>query len=84
MPSGNTARHHRLRRDVIDTDDKLTFRIGGRLRHIGMGRTPVIMFIDNLDVRIADAATGELLRELTINPDKDYQPTGKPKRPKKQ
>ena len=76
MPSGNTARHHRLRRDVIDTDDKLTFRIGGRLR--------VIMFIDNLDVRIADAATGELLRELTINPDKDYQPTGKPKRPKKQ
>jgi hypothetical protein len=24
-----------------------------------------------------DAATGELLRELTIDPTRDYQPTGK-------
>jgi hypothetical protein len=39
--------------------------------------TPVILLIHNLDVRIIDAATGELLRELTIDPDRDYQPTGK-------
>jgi hypothetical protein len=28
-------------------------------------------------VTIIDAATGEVLRELTIDPTKDYQPTGK-------
>jgi hypothetical protein len=28
-----------------------------------------------------DALTGELLRELTLNPDVDYQPTSAPKGP---
>lgn len=31
-------------------------------------------------MRVVDAATGELLRELTLDPTKDYQPTGKPRR----
>lgn len=31
----------------------------------------------NVDVHIIDATTGELLRELTIDPTRDYQPTGK-------
>lgn len=82
-PSKKADHQHRVRRDIIDNDGKLTVRIAGRLHHIGMGRTlartPIIMLIDNLHIRIADAATGELLRELTINPDKDYQPTGKPR-----
>lgn len=34
----------------------------------------VILLIQDLDVRIVNAVTGELLRELTINTDKDYQP----------
>ena len=50
----------------------------GRLRHIGIGRTHngthVILFVQDLDVRIVHAATGELLRELIIDPSKDYQP----------
>ena len=32
-----------------------------------------------LPVRIVNAATGELLRELTLDPARNYQPTGKPK-----
>jgi hypothetical protein len=32
------------------------------------------MLIHDLDVRIIHAATGELLRELTLDPTKDYQP----------
>ncbi len=32
----------------------------------------------DLDIRIIDAATGELLRQLTLNPDRNYQPTGRP------
>ena len=80
--SSATGEHHdRVRRDRIDTDGKLTLRINGRLHHIGMGRTlartPVLILVHDLHVRVIDAATGELLRELTINPDRDYQPTGK-------
>ena len=44
----------------------------GRLRHIGVGRTYagtyVILLIQDLHVRVVNAATGELLRELTIDP----------------
>jgi hypothetical protein len=32
-------------------------------------------------VRVVDAATGELLRELTLDPTRDYQPTGRPPGP---
>ncbi|MGV0750942.1 DDE-type integrase/transposase/recombinase, partial [Mycolicibacter minnesotensis] len=73
--------HHRLRHDRIDKHGKLTLRVNGKLHHIGMGRTlartPVTLLISDLDVRILDATTGELLRELTIDPTRDYQPTGK-------
>jgi hypothetical protein len=73
--------HHRVRHDRIDTDGKLTLRVNGRLHHIGIGRThartPVTLLIHNLHVRVIHAATGELLRELTIDPNRNYQPTGK-------
>ena len=86
-PSGpaGTDSHDRVRHDKIDTDGKLTLRVNGRLHHIGMGRTlartPVIMLIHDLEVRIVHAATGELLRELTIDPSRDYQPSGKSRYP---
>ncbi|HYJ55034.1 MAG TPA: IS481 family transposase [Mycobacterium sp.] len=70
--------HHRLRHDKVDQSGTVTLRVAGRLRHIGIGRphagTHIILLIQDLDVRVVHAATGELLRELTINPDKDYQP----------
>ena len=57
----------------------------GRLRHIGVGRTyartDVILLVHDLHVRIVDAATGELLRDLIIDPRRDCQPTGQPPRP---
>jgi len=34
-----------------------------------------------LNIRIINAATGELLRELTLDPDRNYQPTGQPPGP---
>ena len=55
----------------------VTLRVHGRLRHIGVGRptrTHVILLTQDLHVRVVHAITGELLRELTINPDRDYQP----------
>jgi hypothetical protein len=36
------------------------------------------MLIHDYDVRIIDAATGELIRHLTIDPTRDYQPRGAP------
>jgi len=40
-----------------------------------------ILLVQDLDVRIVNAITGELFRELIIDPTKDYQPTGAPKGP---
>ena len=37
-----------------------------------------MLAIHDLHVRVINAATGELLRELVLNPDRDYQPTGRP------
>ena len=77
--------HDRVRADRVDADGKLTLRVGGRLHHIGIGRTHartrVLMLVCDLHVRVINAATGELLRELTIDPARNYQPTGRPPGP---
>jgi transposase InsO family protein len=70
----------RVRRDVVDSDGKLTLRHNGRLHHIGVGRThartPILMLINDLDIRIIQAHTGELIRDLILNPAIHYQPQG--------
>jgi hypothetical protein len=78
-PSRDTETHNRIRHDRIDKSGTVTLRIAGQLlRHIGVGRTHarthIILLIQDLHVRIANAITGELLRELTIGPNRDYQP----------
>jgi transposase InsO family protein len=79
--------HDRIRRDRVDATGVVTLRHHGRLHHIGVGRThartPIIMIIQDLDIRVVDAATGQLLRELTLDPTRDYQPTGRPPGPPK-
>lgn len=81
----NTDTHDRVRHDKISKAGTVTLRVAGQLRHIGIGRTYagtyVILLVQDLDVRVVHAATGELLRELTIDPRKDYQPTGRPPGP---
>jgi transposase InsO family protein len=70
----------RVRRDVVDSDGKLTLRHNGRLHHIGVGRThartPILMLINGLDIRIIHATTGEIIRQLILNPAVDYQAQG--------
>jgi len=86
-PSASRAQdtHDRVRRDKIDNGGVVTLRVNGRLHHIGIGRTHarthVILLIQDLHVRVVHATTGELLRELTIDPRHDYQPTGRPPGP---
>lgn len=78
-PAGSTiGEHNRIRRDTVDSNGKLTLRHNGRLHHIGIGRalarTPILMLVQDLDIHIINAATGEIIRELTLDPTKDYQP----------
>jgi transposase InsO family protein len=77
--------HDRVRHDRVDKAGKITLRHQGRLYSIGIGRTHtrtrVIVLVQDLHVRVADAATGELLRELVIDPTKRYQGTGQPPGP---
>ena len=79
--------HNRVRHDKISKTGTVTLRIAGRLRHIGIGRTHagtyVILLVHDLNVRVVHAATGELLRQLTIDPRRDYQPIQRPTTPRK-
>nr|MBA2558300.1 transposase [Propionibacteriales bacterium] len=72
----------RVRRDRIDKNGKVTLRHRTRLHHIGVGHahkgTRVLLLVDGLDVRVI-SLDGELLRHLTLDPTRDYQPTGKPR-----
>jgi transposase InsO family protein len=82
-PSGES--HDRVRLDRLDDTGKVTLRVEGRLRHIGVGRIyagiRVLVLVHDLEVRVVDAATGELLRELIVDTSRGYQPTGAPKGP---
>ena len=82
-PGDRTAdTHDRVRTDRIDRTGLVTLRHNGRLYHIGTGRphagTRVLLLVQDLHIRVINADTGELIRELILNPDKTYQPTGRP------
>ncbi len=87
-PATHTDPHHRVRTDTVDQFGKLTLRHAGRLHHIGIGRTHagthILALVHDLDIRIINAATGELIRQLTLDPTRDYQPrhapTGRPRK----
>jgi transposase InsO family protein len=81
-PTGMQPTHERVRRDRIDDSGVVTLRHHGRLHHIGIGRTHarthVLLLVQDLNVRVIAAATGELLRDLTLDPTRDYQPQNWP------
>ena len=80
-PDTTTTPQHRVRHDRVN-EGAVTLRINGQLHHIGLGRplngTRIILLIHDLDVRVIHATTGELLRQLTINPNRRYHGTGRP------
>lgn len=79
--------HYRVRRDKTDAIGVVTLRYDSQLRHIGLGREHarkrILMLLADRYARVVDAETGELLRELTIDPAKNYQPLGRPPGPPK-
>jgi Integrase core domain len=67
----------RVRRDRIDRNGKVTLRHRTRLHHIGVGHAHrgkrVTLLVHELDVRVI-SEDGELIRHLTLDPSRDYQP----------
>jgi transposase InsO family protein len=72
-----TIDSYRLRHDRVDHYGKITLRYKGRLHHIGLGRryarATVAVLTAGPNIRVL-TATGELIRELTIDPARGYQP----------
>jgi transposase InsO family protein len=70
------AVHYRVRYDTVDRNGKVTLRYDSRLHHIGLGARhrgkAIVLFVADRDIRIVDA-DGELLRELVLDPTRDYQ-----------
>ncbi len=80
VPRGPTVPVHcRVRHDRIDRGGGITLRHDSVLRHIKVGArhagTRVVMLVAGLHVRVV-SEDGELLRELTIDPKRVYQPMG--------
>jgi transposase InsO family protein len=73
--------HFRVREDKVDTHGKVSLRYMSKLHHIGLGRAhkgrPVKLLIADQNIRVI-TLDGELIRELTLNPSRDYQPLEQP------
>jgi hypothetical protein len=68
--------HFRVRHDRVDTNGTVTLRYQSRLRHIAIGRVHthehVRLLIADDQVRVI-REDGSLIRELTLDPGRDYQ-----------
>nr|WP_229660013.1 hypothetical protein [Tersicoccus solisilvae] len=49
-PSRDADTHDRVRHDIIGNTGTVTLRVAGQLRHIGIGRTHVLLLIQDLHV----------------------------------
>jgi transposase InsO family protein len=71
----NSPTHYRVRQDSIDSHGSVTLRYLGRLRHIRVGakhrNRKVRLLVAGAEVRIV-TTEGELLRELTMDPNRVY------------
>jgi transposase InsO family protein len=71
----------RVRHDRIQSGN-VSLRVDGHMHHIGLGRTldgtRIILLIHGYDIRVIHAATGEIIRSLTIDPERRYHATGRP------
>jgi transposase InsO family protein len=71
--------HYRVRRDRIDARGKVTLRYLSQLRHIPVGAAhrnrKVLLLVAGAEVRIV-TTDGTLLRQLTLDPNRSYQPLG--------
>jgi hypothetical protein len=79
--------HYRVRHDKVDRWGAVTLRHNSRLHHIGLGARlagiPVTLLVDDLHIRVIHRHTGQPIRDLILDPTRDYQPRGIPPGPPK-
>ena len=80
-PVGASAKtYFRVRSDRVDETGKVSLRFDSRLYKIGLGRAykgrAVKLLIADQDIRVIDS-NGELIRELTLDLTRIYQPLGR-------
>ena len=77
-PAGRDG-HWRIRHDTVDQSGRITLRHAGRLHHIGLGYEhngiPVRVLVHDLHITVIHADTGEIIRDLTLDTNRDYQPS---------
>jgi hypothetical protein len=75
-PTAVPETHFRVRHDKVDKGGRVTLRYESRLLLIGIGRAHrgerVLLLVADRDVRVV-RENGELIRQLTIDPARDYQ-----------
>jgi len=69
--------NYRVRQDRVDKVGKVTLRYRSQLFHIGVGRAhkgeQFVLLVAGREVRVIDA-DGVLIREITLDPTRNYQP----------
>jgi transposase InsO family protein len=77
--------HYRVRHDRVDKAGVVTLRYLSRLHHIGLGADyrglAVHLLVANKNIRVI-REDGSLIRELVLDPTRDYQPLGTKPGPK--
>jgi hypothetical protein len=81
-PAGASAgTYFRVREDKVDETGKVSLRYHSKLYKIGLGRVykgcSVKLLIADQRIRVIDLQ-GELIRELTLDPSRVYQPLASP------
>jgi transposase InsO family protein len=79
-PAGAPAgTYFRVREDRVDNTGKVSLRFESKLYKIGLGRAhkgrAIRILIADQNIRVIDS-NGELIRELTLDPSRIYQPLG--------
>ena len=73
-----------MRHDKVDKSGRVTVRYRSKLYHVGLGaaykRQPNTLLIADRDIRVL-ADDGSLIRALTLDPTRNYQPLGTPSGP---
>ena len=82
LPTGAaiTGGHYRVRHDRVCDSGTITLRYNSRLHHIGLGRRHagqrVLVLAHDRHIRVL-TEHGQLLRQLTLEPTRNYQPQAK-------
>ncbi len=68
--------HYRVRFEHVDRFGKVTLRRAGLMHHLGVGveyrNRAIMMLVDEVEVRVIDDVTGEIISTHLIEPEKNY------------